>query len=174
MTAVSLLSVAGRARAAGPLGFAIALAALGLSSAEVRAQAAQTPTSPTMACPDPNPPFVMPPEFVSSGRILKGTINLTERFIRLPTSVNAATPTCAPQLVRTFQGEYPPSAAADAAGGGRLCRSAARPDIAGACRRSGPAYLHQPGQFESVSIERRSRGGGVPQRVGPEQASEFL
>ena len=86
------LRCAPRARR-GPLGFAIALAALGLSALGARAQArAQAPTSPTIACPDPNPPFVMPPEIVSSGRILKGTINLTEQFIRLPTSVNGGTP----------------------------------------------------------------------------------
>ena len=53
MTAVSLLSVAGRARAAGPLGFAIALAALGLSSAEVRAASRPDADQPDDGLPGP-------------------------------------------------------------------------------------------------------------------------
>ena len=156
MTAVPLHRVARRARAA--LGFAIALA--GLSGLGAWAQPAPplAPTSTTLNCPDPNPPFVMPPEFVSSGRILKGTLNLTEQFIRLPTSVNGGTPTCAPQLVRVFQGDGLPPPPPGAAAGGRLCRSAAGPDLAGARRRSGSAHLHQSGQFESLRSQHRSRG----------------
>ena len=92
MTVVSLHRVARRAHARS-LGFAIAFA--GLSGLGAWAQPAPplAPTSTTLNCPDPNPPFVMPPEFVSSGRILKGTVNLTEQFIRLPTSVAGGTPT---------------------------------------------------------------------------------
>ena len=71
------------------------------------AHAQAQPTSPTLACPDPNPAFVMPPEIVSSGGILRGTLNLTEQFQRLPSTFGGP---CNPQLVRVFQGAgLPPS-----------------------------------------------------------------
>ena len=71
------------------------------------ARAQAQPTSPTLACPDPNPAFVMPPEIVSSNGILRGTLNLTEQFQRLPSTFGGP---CNPQLVRVFQGAgLPPS-----------------------------------------------------------------
>ena len=66
--------------------------------------------STSLACPDPvTQPLVRPPEFVSSGGILEGTINLTEEHQRLPTLVGGAV-ACAPQLVRVFKGEGLPPA----------------------------------------------------------------
>ncbi len=79
------------------------------------------PTSPTVACPNPvSQDLVMPPEIVSSGGILSGTITLTEEHQRMPTSVTTpggATVTCAPQLVRIFRsdGPQPPPAQPPAA-----------------------------------------------------------
>jgi hypothetical protein len=79
------------------------------------------PTSPTVACPNPvSQDLVMPPEIVSSGGILSGTITLTEEHQRMPTSVTTpggATVTCAPQLVRVFRsdGPQPPPAQPPAA-----------------------------------------------------------
>jgi FtsP/CotA-like multicopper oxidase with cupredoxin domain len=98
-------------RAAFPLRYAgLALAASAIVHAASAQAQSQQPTSPTMACPNPpSQDFIMPPEIVSSGGILKGTITLSEQFQRLPTSV-AGTVSCAPQLVRIFQGAgLPPS-----------------------------------------------------------------
>jgi FtsP/CotA-like multicopper oxidase with cupredoxin domain len=108
--AVTLHDVRRRSWAAGgQVSLALAALTVGLCASEARAQATPAPTSPTLTCPDPNPPFVMPPEIASSGGILRGTINLSEQFIRLPSSVGGVA-TCAPQLVRTFQGAgLPPS-----------------------------------------------------------------
>jgi len=76
------------------------------------AQPPLRPTSPTVTCPDPSPPFVMPPEIVSSagpsGGVLKGTINLIDQQQRLPKSIGSAV-TCAPQIVRIFQAEGAPA-----------------------------------------------------------------
>jgi FtsP/CotA-like multicopper oxidase with cupredoxin domain len=97
-----------------PRGLAAAVAALAtiaLHASPLRAEgAAIAPTSPTVDCPNPvSQDLVMPPELVSAGGILKGTVNLTEEFQRLPTSV-AGVVTCAPQLVRIFRGEGLPPA----------------------------------------------------------------
>jgi len=68
------------------------------------------PTMPTVLCPNPESQnLVMPPEIVSTGGILKGMINLTEEFQRMPRSKDGKV-TCAPQLVRIFQGEGLPPA----------------------------------------------------------------
>ena len=99
-------------RSATQLAAAAVTAAVILAPAVSAAQSQLPPTSPTLQCPDANPLLVVPPEIVSSGGILAGTINLTEQFIRLPTSLNGAV-TCAPQLVRIFQGSgLPPSPSA--------------------------------------------------------------
>jgi len=87
---------------------AAATAAIMIYSAPGGAQQPLPPTSPTTNCPDPSPPFVMPSEIVSSGGILKGTINLTDQQQRLPKSVAGAV-TCAPQIVRIFQAEGAPA-----------------------------------------------------------------
>jgi len=89
------------------------LAAVVVATAAMSLQAsrapAQTPTSPTIDCATDGQDLVMPPELVSSGGVLKGTINLAEDFVRMPTSLAGAV-TCAPQLVRTFRGQgLPPS-----------------------------------------------------------------
>ena len=89
------------------LAVVLAAATFLVQTMPARAQAPTQPTSPTLACPDPNPPFVMPPEIVSSGGILRGTLNLTEQFQRLPSTFGGP---CNPQLVRIFQGiGLPPS-----------------------------------------------------------------
>jgi FtsP/CotA-like multicopper oxidase with cupredoxin domain len=93
--------------AAAPAAVALAVAAILAQTMPARAQAPTPPTSPTLACPDANPPFVMPPEIVSSGGILRGTLNLTEQFQRVPSTFGGP---CAPQLMRVFQGAgLPPS-----------------------------------------------------------------
>ena len=58
-----------------PVGLAVALAAATFLTQTMPARAQAQPTSPTLACPDPNPAFVMPPEIVSSNGILRGTLN---------------------------------------------------------------------------------------------------
>ena len=67
-----------------------------------------TPTVPAAAqeveCPDPEgQDLVMPPEFVSSGGILKGTINLIDEIRRLPRARPDAP--CQAVRVRVFEGE---------------------------------------------------------------------
>jgi len=95
------------------LPFAV-LAALSVHTPAAEAQT-QTPTSPTVACPDQNPPFVMPPEIVSSGGILSGTLILSEEFQRLPPASATATE-CQGELLRSVRGEgLPPSPAAEPA-----------------------------------------------------------
>lgn len=91
-----------------PASIAAATAAIMIHSAPGGAQPPLPPTSPTTACPDASPPFVMPAEIVSSGGILKGTINLTDQQQRLPKSIKG-TVTCAPQIVRIFQAEGAPA-----------------------------------------------------------------
>ncbi len=61
--------------------------------------------APTVTCANPNQDLVMPPEFVASAGILRGTITLTEEFQRLPGKTTAGgDPTCVQQLVRVFRG----------------------------------------------------------------------
>jgi FtsP/CotA-like multicopper oxidase with cupredoxin domain len=99
-----------RAVGLAPLCLAVAVAALVVSMQTSPVRGQDEPTKTKVVCPDPvSQPLVRPPEFVSSGGILEGTINLTEAHQRLPTSVGGAV-TCAPQVVRVFKGEGLPPA----------------------------------------------------------------
>ena len=87
-------------------GLAVALAAVATlvgSTSPGHAQT-QTPTSPTTACPNPGEDLIRPPEFVSYGGVLKGTIKLVAESERMLVS-SGGTATCAPQLVRVFRGD---------------------------------------------------------------------
>src|SRR5687768_15080580 len=80
---------------------ALALATLAMQAAPANAQGeGLPPTSSTVPCPAPaSQDLVMPPELVSSGGILTGTLNLTQDFQRLP----PASPTsanCRMELLR--------------------------------------------------------------------------
>jgi FtsP/CotA-like multicopper oxidase with cupredoxin domain len=92
---------------------AIAAVTLGGRTVSAQGQGAPAETSQTIPCPNPvSQDLVLPPEIVASptDHILKGTINLIDQFQRVPSSVNGGTVTCAPQLVRIFQGEGLPPA----------------------------------------------------------------
>jgi FtsP/CotA-like multicopper oxidase with cupredoxin domain len=94
---------------------ALGVAGLTLIGQTTSAQSQGTPTATptTVTCPDPvSQDLVMPPEFVfsPSDNVLRGTINLIDQFQRLPSSSGGGAVTCAPQLVRVFQGEgLPPT-----------------------------------------------------------------
>jgi FtsP/CotA-like multicopper oxidase with cupredoxin domain len=93
---------------------AAALAAVLVSQSLAYAQT-QTPTRPTVDCRADGRDFVMPPEIVSSGGVLKGTVTLTEELQLMPKS-GSADKTCAQQTVRVFrnQGDIPPPAVPEA------------------------------------------------------------
>src|SRR4029077_19497896 len=95
----------------------LAAVTLGIVLYSLPGGAQQAPTSPTLTCPDTNPAFVMPPVISASApdEASINTINLTEDFQRLPTSLSG-TVTCAPQLLRLFRadGTPPPPAATPA------------------------------------------------------------
>ena len=158
MTAVPLHRVARRARAAS-LGFAIALAALACPALGAWAQArAAGADQHDIALPGSESALrdaagirVLGPDpegHAQSHRTVHPVADLGQR--RNP-DLRAATGAHLP-------GRRPAAVASGAAAGGRLCRSAAGPDVAGARRRPGPAHLHQPGQFESLRSQHRSRG----------------
>lgn len=104
----------GDTRAVGraPLYLAVAVAALVVSMQTSPVRGQDDPTDTKVVCPGPQP-LVRPPElpeFVSSGGILEGTINLCEEDRRLPTSMEGVV-TCADQVVRVFKkGECLPPA----------------------------------------------------------------
>jgi FtsP/CotA-like multicopper oxidase with cupredoxin domain len=93
---------------------AFGLAAVAIQTSPATAQeTAKTAMTRIVDCPNPeSQDFVMPPEFVSSDGILRGTINLKEEFRRLPPA-QAGAP-CRGALVRVFTGEglplVPPAA----------------------------------------------------------------
>ena len=98
-----------RAVGLGPLCLAVAALVVSMQTSPVRGQGEPTPTR--VVCPHPvSQPLVRPPELVSSGGILEGTINLTQERQRLPTSVERLPTlvgddvTCRPLLVRVFKG----------------------------------------------------------------------
>ena len=95
----------GDTRAVGlaPLCLAVAALVVSMQTSPVRGQ--DEPTKTKVVCPDPvSQPLVRPPEFVSSGGILEGTIKLTEEHQRLPTSPVGGAVTCKNPLVRVFKG----------------------------------------------------------------------
>ena len=107
-----------RSRPAILTGGIAAVALLAAQTAPPRAQGPvpPTPTPTSTVCPDSGQDLVRPPEFVSSGGVLKGTVILTEERQRIATSVTApmtsttpppgtVTVDCLETLVRIFRGQ---------------------------------------------------------------------
>src|SRR4051812_26862047 len=92
---------------------ALGFAAVGCAVTGMLASQAAAQGGPIVNCPDPESQnFIMPPEFVSSNGILKGTINLIDEFRRLPRP--RANQPCRGGRVRVFIGDglpLPPPAA---------------------------------------------------------------
>ncbi len=93
------------------LGLAVAAAALATravppASAQFTPPPADQATSPTLPCRMPGQDLMNPPEIVSSGGVLKGTVTLTEEFQLLPRTA-AGSANCAQQLVRAFRAGNP-------------------------------------------------------------------
>ena len=80
-----------------------AVALLAVHAPTARAQQPPTPTPTSVACPPTGQDLVRPPEIVSSGGILSGTIILKDEVERIATAVGASPPTCDRQRVRVFR-----------------------------------------------------------------------
>jgi FtsP/CotA-like multicopper oxidase with cupredoxin domain len=103
-----LLTVAASAIGASP----VSAQAPGAQAPGAQGPGAPQPTSQTLPCPDPaSQDFIQPPEIAyGPDHVLRGTVNLVEQAQRIPSSVAGGPITCAPQLVRVFQGEGLPPA----------------------------------------------------------------
>jgi hypothetical protein len=99
-TALSGLAVLGLAAAA------LATPAVPPASAQFTPPPPSAATSPTLPCRPAGQDLMNPPEIVSSGGVLKGTVTLTEEFELLPRTA-AASANCAQQLLRAFHPGIP-------------------------------------------------------------------
>jgi FtsP/CotA-like multicopper oxidase with cupredoxin domain len=90
----------------GVAAIAVVSAMLALQVAPASAQGENLPpTIPTVPCATQGEDLIMPPELVSAGGVLQGTIKLSEEFQRLPPPLNLTDKNCPAELVRTSRGE---------------------------------------------------------------------